>query len=362
MLMAQDQQDHLILAADATRQAKYRCPGCQGMVRLKRGRVMAAHFAHQAAACQTFSEGETAEHLLGKQQLAAWFQASGYTVQIEAALPALHQRPDVLVQQGSQPPLALEFQCSPLSVTRLAERTQGYRQHGYRVLWVLGSPYHVSGRLRSHAKALKFLQYSPQWGCYLVFWDVTGPQLQLDLNLLSCDGDPLHLQRHYFPVQRTTVPDLLHYRPQLTIPTVVANHYQAYQRRLTLGRLGQQPQVVALQRFCYQHGGTVATMPDWVYPMIAKVPILAGPYLSWYLHVFVRLRLEPLILSTVRLQQLLQAELTPLLAPVSCLNGADALQQQLVHDLLAELVTRQVITAVPTGWRLNSQQLRWKRH
>jgi len=362
MLMAQDQQNHLILAADATRQAKYHCPGCQSAVRLKRGRVMAAHFAHQTAACQTFSEGETAEHLLGKQQLAAWFQASGYTVQIEAALPALHQRPDVLVQQGSQPPLALEFQCSPLSVTRLAERTQGYRQHGYRVLWVLGSPYQVSGRLRAHAKALKFLQYSPQWGCYLVFWDVTGLQLQLDLNLLSCDGDPLYLQRHYFPAQRVAVAELLQYRPSLTRPTVVADHYQAYQRRLTLGRLGQQPQVVTLQRFCYQHGGTLATMPNWVYPMVAKVPILAGPYLSWYLHVFVRLQSEPAVVSTRRLQQLLQTELAPLVAPVSCLQGLAHLQQQLVHDFLTELVTRQVMTAVPAGWRLNSQLLRWKRH
>ena len=362
MLMAQDQQQQLIMAADAKRKQVYVCPGCQQPVRLKRGTVMAAHFAHQVAACQTFSEGETAEHLLGKQQLAAWFQASGYTVQLEAPLTELHQRPDVLVQRGSQAPLALEFQCSPLSVTRLAERTQGYRQHGYRVLWLLGSPYQVTGRLKGHAKALKFLQYNVQWGCYLLFWDVDRRQLQLNFNLLTCDGDPLHVQRQWFATRWTPVTTLLKYRPVLTVPTVVADHYQAYQRRLTLGRLGQQPQVVALQTFCYRHGVTLATTPNWVYPMIAKVPILIGPYLSWYLHVFIQLQQAPTELTNKQLYQLIQLELTPQLAPVSCLSRQAELQQQLIHSLIAELATRKVISARSSGWRLNPAMLRWKRH
>lgn len=158
MLIAMDAQHQLVNAATADRQSDYHCPGCVQPVRLKRGAVVVPHFAHvHATDCDAFSEGESTEHLRGKQQLATWFATSGYTVRLEAGLPDLHQRPDILVQRGTAQPLALEFQCSPLSVARLAARTQGYRQHGYQVLWLLGRPY--QRQLHLNSKALKFLQY-----------------------------------------------------------------------------------------------------------------------------------------------------------------------------------------------------------
>ncbi|MDV2576361.1 competence protein CoiA family protein [Lactiplantibacillus plantarum] len=51
---------------------------------------------------------------------------------------------------------------------RLAARTQGYRQHGYQVLWLLGRPY--QRQLHLNSKALKFLQYQQRWGLFLLFW------------------------------------------------------------------------------------------------------------------------------------------------------------------------------------------------
>lgn len=99
MLIAMDAQHQLVNAATADRQIEYYCPGCVQPVRLKRGAVIVPHFAHvHATDCDAFSEGETTDHLRGKQQLATWFAASGYTVRLEAGLPEIHQRPDILVR------------------------------------------------------------------------------------------------------------------------------------------------------------------------------------------------------------------------------------------------------------------------
>lgn len=74
MILALNARRQLVTAQNAARQELYYCPGCHAPVVLKRGQVVLAHFAHQPHAhCTTFSEGETAEHLTGKRQLADWF-------------------------------------------------------------------------------------------------------------------------------------------------------------------------------------------------------------------------------------------------------------------------------------------------
>ncbi|WP_137629292.1 competence protein CoiA [Lactiplantibacillus daowaiensis] len=361
MLMAHDANQQAINATVAHRKTGYHCPGCQAPVQLKRGTVMTPHFAHQRdQACQTFSEGETAEHLLGKQQLAAWFLASGYKVQLEAPLTAIHQRPDLLVQLPGQKPLAIEFQCSPLAVPRLKARTLGYRQHGYRVLWVLGTPYQQA-RLRPTSKALKFLQYNQQWGCYLAFWDVQQVALCLRFNLLGFDGDPLQSQRQLFWSQRQPVDQLMTYRPTLLVPQIVAEQFQRRQRRLVIGRLTRQPRFMALQTLCYQHGGTLATLPLWVYPMQAKLPILTTAFLAWQVQLFIALRKQPVqVWSLLALRQLIWQTLQPCLAPMSCIETPRHLCQHLIQTCLNELMTKQVIRPVAGGWRVVQRQLAWR--
>src|SRR5699024_3163532 len=76
----------------------YSCPGCKAPVFLKKGKIKQAHFSHYAQSnCQMFSEGETEEHVLGKQLLFNWLIQQGYPCQLEAYLPELKQRPDLLI-------------------------------------------------------------------------------------------------------------------------------------------------------------------------------------------------------------------------------------------------------------------------
>ena len=114
MLLAMNEQQIVTYAHQAKRSQHYFCPACKQQVQLKRGKHKIAHFAHfKHQACESFSEGETAEHLRAKNQLYQWLLQQNLPVQMEAYLPLLKQRPDLLVGK-----IAIEMQCSPLSTTR----------------------------------------------------------------------------------------------------------------------------------------------------------------------------------------------------------------------------------------------------
>lgn len=154
MLLAMKSDRRLILANDADLHWQYYCPCCGERVILRHGSYKIAHFAHQKGSNCGFSEGETREHLRGKRQLLIWAQKRGYCPQLEVYLPAIQQRPDLLLQVDGRR-IALEFQCSPLSLARLRERNQGYRQLKIKPLWLLGAPY--CHRLH-RSKAAQFAQ------------------------------------------------------------------------------------------------------------------------------------------------------------------------------------------------------------
>lgn len=60
------------------RQQKYICPACGSVVIFKCGAIKLPYFAHQKGSECASSEGETAEHLLGKKQIFQWANLNGY--------------------------------------------------------------------------------------------------------------------------------------------------------------------------------------------------------------------------------------------------------------------------------------------
>ena len=90
------------------------------------GPIKIPHFAHRKKnSCWYEAEAETEEHLPQR------FCGKVFTrkaVQVEAYLPTLKQRPDLLIGK-----IAIEIQCSPLP-KRLVERTETYQTHGYQVV------------------------------------------------------------------------------------------------------------------------------------------------------------------------------------------------------------------------------------
>ncbi len=149
------------------------CPGCYQPVRLKRGSIVQAHFAHVSLSdCQAFSENESALHLALKLALYEWVK-SERPIQVEARISAINQIADLLVADK----LALEVQCSPLSQQRLRERSRAYHQAGVRVLWLLGPKLWLGKQLTSLQK--DFLYFSANMGFHLWELDLEKKELRL---------------------------------------------------------------------------------------------------------------------------------------------------------------------------------------
>nr|WP_279232829.1 competence protein CoiA family protein [Periweissella cryptocerci] len=177
--------NQLIEANFAVAENKYFCPGCKCTVMLKRGVIKAPHFAHLSGArCETFSEGETNEHLQGKIQLRDFFAAE-YEVQLEATLPAISQRPDLLVKKPNGKLLAIEYQCSAISLAKLRQRTAGYRQQGIQVLWILGSTY--VNRKMTNPTLAKFMTVPLHGQPFVLFWENTHRRFCLWGNIAQPD-------------------------------------------------------------------------------------------------------------------------------------------------------------------------------
>lgn len=146
------------------------CPGCKERIFLKNGNQKVAHFSHyRESDCHSFSEGETHAHLIGKIKLWEWCKSQGLSVEMEAWLPSLQQRPDLLITLTDSKKIAIEYQCSPISFKKLKERTEGYHSIGYEVLWICGVEYIPGNRLKD--KQTNFYTWSDHFGCCLTCLD-----------------------------------------------------------------------------------------------------------------------------------------------------------------------------------------------
>lgn len=113
-------------------------------------------------------------HLLGKEQIYEWAQQCGWEPQLEPYLKPIAQRPDVLVHIHGQP-MALEFQCSPLSAQRLQERNDGYHSMGIGVYWLLGPTYRRHLREGIISQFTQMSEGQP----HLAFWRLDFKQIEI---------------------------------------------------------------------------------------------------------------------------------------------------------------------------------------
>ncbi|MDR2977023.1 MAG: competence protein CoiA [Streptococcaceae bacterium] len=166
MLVAQNENRELINLLDEMPDSGQRffCPACKSEVRLKCGLVKIPHFAHISLnSCHSWTENESAEHLGLKKELFAW-AVSDAKVEVEKYLPELGQTPDLLINDK----IAIEVQCSRLSVKRLWERTLNYRNNGYVVFWLMGNSLQLGKTLNPLQKDL--LYYSENRGFH--YWEL----------------------------------------------------------------------------------------------------------------------------------------------------------------------------------------------
>lgn len=238
-------------------QQKFVCPACGSVLIIKNGKVMKAHFAHKnKKGCESFSEGETQEHLEGKALIAKWCEEEGVAYQLEAYLSELQQRPDVLIEGN----IAIEFQCSPISFERFQERTQNYHAHGYQVIWLLGKNYFLTDQLTNSYQ--KFLCQEKRLGWYAFELDVYQEKIRvvyhIEKELLT--SELYYTSEFLSPSNVGFKEGVLGYKNRKIYHVRRFDAREIYERQqlyLQRNLIAKQPKLLALQKWLYQEGLTI---------------------------------------------------------------------------------------------------------
>lgn len=250
---------------DKGKQQTYFCPGCHERVFLKKGKIIQAHFAHFTnSTCSLFSEGETQEHLAGKKLLFEWFSNEKIPCQLEAYLPELKQRPDLLIWPDEDTPVAIEFQCSSLSIEKMLERTAGYQKNGYEVLWIAGSKFQLRKQLTPFQQV--FLRSHSILGLYFICLREDKKVFEVYANI-SVDQPGGYFKKRQMIVDFHGLRKLFR-KPESTIQasnTTNSFSYQKSHEYLIKGRLYQNPKMIEFQKYIYYHDYSLISLPKEAY-------------------------------------------------------------------------------------------------
>ncbi|HFI0240175.1 TPA: competence protein CoiA [Streptococcus suis] len=266
MLVAVDQKGKTVnlLEKPEVKKEEYFCPACAGKVRYRSGKILRSHFAHQTLRdCDFWSENESAQHLSLKSSLYQWLQGQE-EVELEAYLPATKQVADLLVNQQ----LALEVQCSSLSISRLQERTAAYQQAGIAVLWLLGKDLWLGERLTNLHK--QFLYFSMNMGFHL--WELDDEKKELRLRYLIHEDlrGKVHGLTKVFPFGQGNLLDILRLPfAKQTLSSMTCPMDEDLPRYIAQQLYYKSPKWLALQAEAYGRGENLLTKTafDW-YPHI----------------------------------------------------------------------------------------------
>lgn len=284
--------DQFINATDACQGKNYCCPECGAHLILKHGQRKITHFAHQGNSGCVLREGESYEHLLGKQQIFEWARKKGWQAELEVYIPQLEQRADVFLRIGGQR-VVIEFQCSPLSLTALQKRTLGYQSIGIKCYWFLGSPYKQKLNQRQTQKFIQLVnqQYT------IMFWDTKAKILRLvklaikekplSLKEVTHDYRILHrlslLQGINSCIKEFTreLPVICH---QKTLGIQVTNHPEIYWRCLVVKKLSNIPLFASFSLDSWYRLLKKVDLTEWL-----KFPCLSSSKIvNDYLEVFTK--------------------------------------------------------------------------
>lgn len=249
----------------------YHCPACQRRVHLKAGSTIRPHFAHyKKEACVTFSEGETEEHLLGKQQLYDWFIGLEHSVEMEAYLPELMQRPDLLLEGK----IAIEFQCSGLSIEKIKERTKGYQNNSYKVVWILGEQFTYSRKLTAFQKAcLTNLQNH----LVLFHYSVTHKRLEYRYNFQRQQNDTMQQVNQLIQKGHPVVFNLKTEKDYIPKTLNIKREHRKLLKQFQYPTPNQQQFLSLL----YQNRETVISMPKEIYRKVPSEWLIQDDAYEW---------------------------------------------------------------------------------
>ncbi|MDR1013257.1 MAG: hypothetical protein LBL38_03250, partial [Lactobacillales bacterium] len=218
MLAAFNKVGQIVYASkDLKKQEDYFCPMCKKNVQLKFGMYIRPHFAHNTK-CVVI-KSETKEHQALKEAVFYWFKQDKLNhVKLEAYLPEIEQRPDVLVNKK----IAVEIQCSSLPIKRLVDRCLAYKKMGITVIWLCGEKLHLNDKLSSLNRA--FMNYTENANFF--YWELDSQKqiIRLLFNIEETLEQKVYYDVFCLPFYKFPLLNILKL-PQIIMP-VTARHYQ----------------------------------------------------------------------------------------------------------------------------------------
>lgn len=192
---------------------RFYCLQCKEPVILKNGKINTPHFAHKrhSACADAFSEGETEDHLQGKLQLYHFYLKKDVQPQLEAYIPDIKQRPDILID-NNQSKIAVEFQCSKIAASKMIERSAGYLQSSIIPLWILRTPsisdlpINEIGIMRLSGFRQQFIVSYPSYGKIINTYCPRTKHFLYISNILHIQSNRFIVKIKKLPLERQTWP------------------------------------------------------------------------------------------------------------------------------------------------------------
>lgn len=224
------------------------CPQCGEPLQMKLGTIKMPHFAHYSKSqCESrFSEGETFQHLQGKQQLYELFKTLQLFVELEPYLKDIQQRPDLLIVKNNTA-YAIEFQCSSINGERFIERNQGYVQKEIVPIWIPLTPIQKVQQSRFQkitvSHQLQLFRNGQNQPRYIMTYHPSTKQFYYFSNLLHLNGISFISKISQIPLLQQHFP---FYQPKPLTTDEFSFIYKAYhqfikeilQRKVLLSRKG----------------------------------------------------------------------------------------------------------------------------
>ncbi len=242
-------------------------------MQLKVGDIKIPHFAHEkdTACSANFAEGESKEHLQGKQQLYLFLQKRTGHVELEPFLRMLSQRPDLLVMTTSNT-TPIEFQCSTIPVAEIESRSNGYRSMGMKPIWILHTPakfstlpqgvgvfyfsrFHESFFTHVHPEGYTILTYNPQKERFHYFSSLIHVAGKRYIGIHRS----LSLAKQIFPFARPKTPTKEEITQYISIYVAMRNNF--LQSRILLNRRGINDPFL---KCCYELRMHPSNLPLWI--------------------------------------------------------------------------------------------------
>lgn len=289
LLIARNNKGQLVLASKACKSLKYSCPSCgQGLI-LKQGVIKQAHFSHSAkSSCHSFSEGETEEHLAGKEQLFDWLNGAYKRVKLEAYLPDIQQRPDLYMESLEGDQICLEFQCSPIPSSQVIQRSQTYIDHGYQVVWILGEKLWLKAGWITNLQKLFMTSLK---GNYLALLELdTGlKSINIVHDIRQTGHLKLGFKRRKFPLTHVGHADFLSFQQRSQNHQIRRyNLYHIHEMVVKQLRRGNS-KYHDFAQLMYKEGQNILTVCHHIYQPVDYEWIFQGLPLVWKLNILLQL-------------------------------------------------------------------------